>query len=110
MKLKRFNNMNEELTPADMGSDAAKEDKLVKPGISAEDDKFWADANEYNKMVEEYIPMADDPAVRKAVKETTEAFKWEPDEIIAMCYGMLVEINEHDMAKDFVALAKKHHK
>ena len=77
MKLKRFNNMNEELTP-------------------------------YDKMVEEYIPMADDPAVRKAVKETTEAFKWEPDEIIAMCYGMLVEINEHDMAKDFVALAKKH--
>lgn len=90
MKLKRFNNINEN-TPAEQGEGAAKFD------------------NSYNEMVNEFIPLHDDPAVRKAVKETTEAFDWEPDEIIAMCYGMLVDINEHDMAKDFVALAKKHH-
>jgi len=83
--------LDEDNTPAGQGESAAKFD------------------NSYNNMVAEFIPLANDPAVRKAVKETTESFKWEPDEIIAMCYGMLVEINEHDMAKDFVALAKKHY-
>lgn len=90
MKLKRFENINEN-TPADQGASAAKFD------------------NSYNEMVDEFVPLHSDPAVRKAVKETTQAFDWEPNEIIAMCYGMLVDVNLHDMAKDFVALAKKHH-
>jgi len=84
MKLKRFDNINEDYTPADTGSD-------------------------YSKDVDTYIPMNSDPAVRAAVKKATEDFKWETDEIIAMCYGMLVEVNEHDMAKEFVGLAKKYH-
>ena len=97
MKLKRFENINEN-TPADQGAEAAKDDA-----------KFWADSKAYNAKLDEFVPLHSDPAVRAAVKKTTEDFKWEPDEIIAMCYGMLVEINEHDMAKEFVELAKKHH-
>ena len=91
MKLKRFNNINE------------------NEGDIHATDKQFEEQSDYGKDVDMYIPLNSDPAVRAAVKKATEDFKWEPDEIIAMCYGMLVEINEHDMAKDFVALAKKHH-
>lgn len=64
--------------------------------------------NSYNEMVDEFIPLHADPTVRAVVKKTTEDYKWEPKEVIATCYGMLVEINEHNLAKDFVALVKKH--
>jgi len=84
MKLKRFKDINESAEPLN------------------EYDR------EYNETLDEYIPLHSDPEISKKAHDLATEFRWEPDDVIALAYNMLVEVNYHDMAKDFVELVKKH--
>lgn len=61
----------------------------------------------YSEKVDKTIPMWRDSEVRSVASELTRKFNYDPDPIIALCYNMLTDINEHDLVIDFVGLLDK---
>lgn len=58
----------------------------------------------YSEKVDRTIPLWRDSEIKSVALELTKRFDYDPDPIIAICYNMLVDINEHDLVKDFVNL------
>jgi transposase len=91
MKLKRFNQLDEQ-------------DVVTLSDGTTRD---FTDSNAYSKLVNEVIPLNDDEKIRDLSAKITADLKWEPNEVIALCYNMLVEINEDDIAIAFVDVVQK---
>ncbi len=88
--LKKFNETFEnDMTPADLGNDEWKASKI------------------YNQDLYENIPLYTDSYLKQEAHDLATKYKWEPDEMIAIAYNMFVEVNQHDLAKEFVQLLKK---
>jgi hypothetical protein len=64
----------------------------------------------YSEMVDRVIPLNDAGEVMSEADDLCRRHKWEPDFVLAVCYRMLVEINEHDLAKKFVAMVDEGNK
>lgn len=65
----------------------------------------WSDSKNYNQELFENIPLYDDSKMRQEAQLLAKKYNWEPDEMIAIAYNMFVEVNEHQLAKEFIKCA-----
>jgi hypothetical protein len=62
---------------------------------------------QYRADLDRYLPLHDAPNPMADAKKLAKDYSWEPDELLSICYNIMVEINEHKLAADFVEIVKK---
>lgn len=62
---------------------------------------------QYRENLDRFLPLHDAPNPRNDAKKLVKLYSWEPDELLSICYNIMVEINEHQLAADFVEIVKK---